>query len=82
MTQINGLRLAYRGLLAGLAGGYVWLAAAMLLSLPGGDPLEPARLVGTALPFTAPLGAGGTFVVVLALVLAVAGATGLAFATK
>ena len=26
MTEINGLRLAYRGFVAGLAGGYVWAA--------------------------------------------------------
>jgi len=44
MTEVNGLRLAYRGLIAGLAGGYVWAAIAMTLSaLAFGDPLRPMR---------------------------------------
>ncbi|MEO6345306.1 MAG: hypothetical protein ABIP01_02035 [Candidatus Limnocylindria bacterium] len=44
MTEVNGLRLAYRGLVAGLAGGYVWIAIAMTLSaLALGDPLRPLR---------------------------------------
>ena len=44
MTEVNGLRLAYRGLVAGLAGGYVWIAIAMTLSaLAFGDPLRPMR---------------------------------------
>jgi len=46
MTEINGLRLAYRGLVMGLAGSYVWLAAAMLISMAGGDALVPLRLIG------------------------------------
>ena len=45
-----GLRLAYRGFIAGLAGGYVWTAIAMLLSaLADGDPLGPLRPVALAL---------------------------------
>ena len=32
MTEVNGLRLAYRGFIAGLAGAYVWVAIAMTLS--------------------------------------------------
>jgi hypothetical protein len=32
MTEVNGLRLAYRGFVAGLAGAYVWVAIAMTLS--------------------------------------------------
>ena len=44
MTEVNGLRLAYRGLVAGLAGGYVWAGIAMTLSaLAFGDPLRPLR---------------------------------------
>lgn len=44
MTEVNGVRLAYRGLIAGLAGGYVWMAIAMTLSaLAFGDPLRPIR---------------------------------------
>lgn len=50
MTEVNGLRLAYRGLVAGLAGGYIWLAAAMLVSGGLGDPLAPLRLLGTLGP--------------------------------
>ena len=45
MTDVNGLRLAYRGFIAGLAGGYVWTAVAMLLAaLADGDPLRPIAL--------------------------------------
>jgi hypothetical protein len=44
MTEVNGLRLAYRGFIAGLAGGYVWAAIAMLLSgIAVGDALFPLR---------------------------------------
>jgi hypothetical protein len=44
VTEVNGLRLAYRGFIAGLAGGYVWAAIAMLLSgIAEGDPLRPLR---------------------------------------
>lgn len=47
MTEVNGLRLAYRGLVTGLAAGYVWLAAAMLGALiVGGHPLSPLQLLG------------------------------------
>ena len=50
MTEVIGLRLAYRGFIAGLAGGYVWTAIAMLLStLADGDPLRPLRPVALAL---------------------------------
>jgi len=47
VTEINGLRLAYRGVVTGLAGGYVWAATAMLgVLLAGGDPLAPLRMFG------------------------------------
>jgi hypothetical protein len=50
MTDVNGLRLAYRGFIAGLAGGYVWTAIAMLLAaLAEGDPLRPLRPIALAL---------------------------------
>jgi hypothetical protein len=50
VTEVNGLRLAYRGLIAGLAGGYVWTAVAMLLSaFADGDPLRPLKPVALAL---------------------------------
>ena len=53
MTEVNGLRLAYRGFVTGLAGGYVWAAIAMLLaSLASGDALAPLRPFAAALsPF-------------------------------
>jgi hypothetical protein len=44
VTEVNGLRLAYRGFITGLAGGYVWAAIAMLLSaIADGDPLRTLR---------------------------------------
>ena len=50
MTEVNGLHLAYRGFITGLAGGYVWTAIAMLLSaLADGDPLRPLRPIALAL---------------------------------
>ncbi|MGQ0607262.1 MAG: hypothetical protein ACT4OQ_02185 [Chloroflexota bacterium] len=50
MTEVNGLRLAYRGFVAGLAGGYVWAAIAMVVSgLVAGDPLHPIRPLALAL---------------------------------
>jgi hypothetical protein len=50
MSEINGLRLAYRGLIAGLAGGYVWLAIALVLAFLAGDVVEPLRLLAAADP--------------------------------
>ena len=32
MTEVNGFRLAYRGLVAGLAAGWVWIAIAASVS--------------------------------------------------
>ena len=50
MTEVNGLRLAYRGFVSGIAGAYVWAAIAMALSgLLHGDPLEPLRPLATAI---------------------------------
>lgn len=44
MTDVNGLRLAYRGFVAGLAGAYVWAAVVMTaFGLFAGDPLAPLR---------------------------------------
>jgi hypothetical protein len=49
MTEVLGLRLAYRGFVTGLAAAYVWLAAAMIIAgLLGGDPLAPLRPMATA----------------------------------
>ena len=50
MTEINGLHLAYRGFVAGLAGGYIWAAIAMVLgALLYGDPLMPLRPIAVAI---------------------------------
>ena len=44
MTEINGLRLAYRGFVTGLAGGYVWAAIGMTFgAVAVGDPLFVLR---------------------------------------
>ena len=50
MTDVNGLRLAYRGFIAGLAGAYVW--AAVVMTLSGwlvSDPLAPLRPIALAI---------------------------------
>jgi hypothetical protein len=80
VTEVNGLRLAYRGFVAGLAGGYVWAALAMVLaSIFHGDPLEPLRPIALAVH---PL--AGTpelaFVVGLAAIQAAGGMIGMTFA--
>ncbi|MCC6619334.1 MAG: hypothetical protein IT341_09910 [Chloroflexi bacterium] len=50
MTEVNGLRLAYRGFIAGLAGGYAWAAIAMAVSaLATGDPLFALRPMAAAI---------------------------------
>jgi hypothetical protein len=47
VTEINGLHLAYRGLVTGLAAGYAWAAAAMLGALlAGSQPELPFVLLG------------------------------------
>jgi hypothetical protein len=53
MTEVNGLRLAYKGFVGGLAGGYVWAAIAMVLAaVVHGDPLRPLEPLALALvPF-------------------------------
>ncbi|MBA2632143.1 MAG: hypothetical protein H0U86_03960 [Chloroflexi bacterium] len=53
MNEVIGLRLAYQGFVAGLAGGYVWVAIAMALAaIVHGDPLRPLEPLALALsPF-------------------------------
>jgi hypothetical protein len=68
MTEVMGLRLAYRGFVTGLAGAYVWLAVAMSLgSLLSGDALAALR------PFASALVPAGGAVRELAFVLGFAG---------
>ena len=50
MTEVNGLRLAYRGFVTGIAGAYVWAAIAMAVAgIVHGDPIAPLRPVATAI---------------------------------
>ncbi|MCV0403344.1 MAG: hypothetical protein K5924_06495 [Chloroflexi bacterium] len=80
MTEINGLRLAYRGFVAGLAGAYVWAALAMVLAaMTQGDALAPLRPLAAAispLQLSPELG----FVVGLAGVQAAGALVGMTFA--
>jgi hypothetical protein len=74
VTEINGLRLAYRGLVTGLAAGWVWAATAMLGGLLAGRrPLLPLELLG---------GGGGReeLAMGMALVALASGGIGMAFA--
>jgi hypothetical protein len=80
MTDVNGLRLAYRGFVAGLAGAYVWAAVVMTLSgLFAGDPLAPLRPIALAI---SPLAGSPelAFVVGLASVQAAGALVGMCFA--
>jgi len=80
VTDVNGLRLAYRGFVSGLAGGYVWAAIAMALAgLVHGDPLaalEPLALALSPLAGSREL----AFVLGLAVIQAGGGLIGMCFA--
>lgn len=80
MTEVNGLRLAYRGFVAGLAGGYVWVAIAMTLSaIVHADPLlalRPFALAVTPLAGSPEL----AFVIGLMVVQAAGALVGMCFA--
>ena len=66
MTEVMGLRLAYRGFVTGLAGAYVWVAIAMLLgALVHGDPLQPLRPLASAI---SPLAESSELAFVLGLI--------------
>lgn len=80
MTEVNGLRLAYRGFVAGLAAGYVWAALAMgLAAIVHGDPLAPLRPIALA---ASPMADAPelAFVLGLAGIQAGGGLVGMAFA--
>jgi hypothetical protein len=80
VTEVNGLRLAYRGFIAGLIGAYVWVAIAMFAAVLGGAPLEPLLTVGSLGQGGAEVPATRAFVVGLALAQVVGGGVGIAFA--
>jgi len=80
VTDVNGLRLAYRGFIAGLAGGYVWAAIAMVLAwIVRGDPLLALAPLADALT---PLAGSRELALVLGLAVAQAagGVSGMCFA--
>jgi uncharacterized membrane protein YgaE (UPF0421/DUF939 family) len=79
MTEVNGLRLAFRGLTAGLAAGYVWLAVSLLVATPFGDPLAPlSRLAEVVLPLEP--SREGSLLIGLSMAQLAGGAFGLMFA--
>jgi hypothetical protein len=74
MTDVNGLHLAFRGLIAGLAAGWVWVAVALTgLLLAGSDPLAATTTLGNGT-------AGSGLISALAIAQVVAGGIGLVFA--
>jgi hypothetical protein len=80
MTEVNGLRLAYRGFITGLAASYAWLALAMALSgLLLGDSLAPLRPLAAAVS-PAASSSELAFVIGLLVVQAGGGLIGICFA--
>jgi hypothetical protein len=81
MTEVLGLRLAYRGFVTGLAAAYAWAAVAMLsATFLGGDALDPLRPLASAI---APVVAGRpelAFVLGLGLLQGGGGLIGMCFA--
>jgi hypothetical protein len=74
MTEVNGLHLAYRGLVAGLAAGWVWVAVALAgLLVAGSDPLSATRPLGNGSD-------GSGLISALAVAQVTAGGIGLVFA--
>ncbi|HET7686747.1 MAG TPA: hypothetical protein VFM19_10100 [Candidatus Limnocylindria bacterium] len=81
MTEVNGLRLAYRGFVTGLAASYVWLAVAMVVAaLLTGDPLAPLRPLALTLVEAQHVTASLAFVLGFALVQASGAVVGMCFA--
>ena len=80
MTEVNGLRLAYRGFVTGLAAAYVWLAVAMLAAaLLAGDALSPLRPLAELL-VAEHVTPSVAFVIGFALVQAAGATVGMCFA--
>lgn len=74
MTEVNGLHLAFRGLTAGLAAGWAWVAVALTgLVLAGNDPLAITRALGNGTT-------GSGLISALAIAQTASGGIGLIFA--
>ena len=74
MTEVDGLHLAFRGLFAGLAAGWVWVAVACTgLLVAGSDPLAATGSLGNGT-------AGSGLISALAIAQVSAGGIGLVFA--
>jgi hypothetical protein len=80
VTEVNGLRLAYRGFIAGLVGAYVWVAIAMLTAIPAGAPTDPVVTLGRIGQQAGELPAQQAFVIGLALAQVVGAGVGIGFA--
>lgn len=81
MTNVNGLRLAYRGFVTGLAAGYAWLAVAMVFAaLVQGDALAPLRPLAALILPAAGGSAASSFVIGFGLVQLAAATIGMCFA--
>jgi hypothetical protein len=81
MTDVNGLRLAYRGFVTGLAAAYVWLAVAMIAgTIVTGDALAPLTPIAATLLAAADMTPSMAFVIGFALVQAAGAVVGMTFA--
>jgi hypothetical protein len=81
MTEVVGLRLAYRGFVTGLAAAYAWMAVAMLSSaILTGDALAPLRPLAVAIMPVVAGRAEVAFVLGLGLVQTGGGLVGMCFA--
>lgn len=81
MTEVNGLRLAYRGFVTGLAAAYVWLAVAMVgAAVITGDALSPLRPLAHTLIAASEVTPSLAFVIGFALVQASGAVVGMCFA--
>lgn len=81
MTEVNGLRLAYRGFVTGLAAAYVWLAVAMIAAaVVADDALAPLRPLANTLVVEAAVTSALAFVIGFALVQAAGAVVGMSFA--
>lgn len=80
MTEIYGIRLAYRGLIAGLVGAYCWLAIAMLAAVAAGHPLGPLQLLAAVGPDGWNASPGEAFATGLGVLQVAGGGIGMVFA--